>query len=113
MWITVGTQRFALKLEDNPTARAFVRLAPVTFDMPDLNGNEKHVRLPHALPANATRPGTIRAGDVMLYGSDTLVVFYETFQSIYSYIRIGHICESAGLTQALGPSNARVTFTLS
>ena len=24
MWMTVGTQRFAVTLEDNPTARAFV-----------------------------------------------------------------------------------------
>ena len=66
MWITVGPQRFTLKLEDNPTACAFAGLVPVTFDMPDLNGDERHVRLPHALPANATRPGTIRAGDMML-----------------------------------------------
>ncbi len=46
---------------------------------PDLNGNEKHDRLPRSLPSNAAGPGTIRAGDVLLYGNDTLVVFYETF----------------------------------
>ena len=110
MWMTVGTQRLAVTLEDNPTARAFVQLLPATFDMPDLNGNEKHVRLPRSLPTNAERPGTIRTGDVMLYGNDTLVVFYETFRSSYSYTRIGRITESAGLAQALGPGNQRVAF---
>lgn len=38
-------------------ARAFVAQLPLTLDMPDLNGNEKHVKLPRALPTNATRPG--------------------------------------------------------
>lgn len=113
MWMTIGgKQRFAVTLEDNATARAFVQLLPLTLDMPDLNGNEKHVRLPRSLPTNAIRPGTIRAGDVMLYGDDTLVVFYETFRSSYSYTQIGRIAESAGLAQALGPGNQRIGFAL-
>jgi hypothetical protein len=48
----------------------------------------------------------------LLYGNDTLVVFYETFDSGYSYTRIGRIADSAGLVQALGPGDSRVTFTL-
>ena len=43
--------------------------------MSELNGNEKHADLPKPLPAKANRPGTIRNGDLMLYGADTLVVF--------------------------------------
>ena len=112
MWMTVGTQRFAVILEGNATARAFVQLLPATFDMAELNGNEKHASLPRSLPTNAVRPGTIRTGDVLLYGNDTLVVFYETFRSSYSYTRIGNIEESGGLAQALGPGNQRVTFTV-
>lgn len=111
MWMTIGTQRFAVTLEDNPTARAFAQGLPATWDMAELNGNEKYVRLPRSLPGKATRAGTLHAGDVMLYGTDTLVVFYETFRSGYSYTRIGRIEEPAGLAQALGPGHARVTFT--
>src|SRR5438128_1543352 len=113
MWMTVGSQRFGATLEDNATAQAFVRLLPATFEMSDLNGNEKHVTLPHALPTNATPPGTIRAGDVMLYGPDTLVVFYETFSSRYSYTRIGRVTGSDGLARALGRGNVGVTFAAS
>ena len=112
MWMTIGTQRFTLTLEDNPTARAFVQLLPATLDMAELNGNEKHATLPRNLPTDAVRPGTIRTGDVLLYGSNTLVVFYETFRSSYSYTRIGRIEESAGLAQVLGPGDSRVTFTV-
>ena len=113
MWMTVGdAKRYAVTLEDNPTARAFVQLLPLTLDMPDLNGNEKHIRLPRILPTNAVQPGTIQAGDVMLYGSDTLVVFYKTFPSSHRYTRIGRVANSAGLTQALGSGTQRIDFTL-
>ena len=57
----------------NAAARAFAAQLPLTLDMSELNGNEKHADLPKALPANASRPGTIRNGDLMLYGADTLV----------------------------------------
>jgi hypothetical protein len=111
MWITIGAQhRFAMTLEDNPTARAFAQLLPLSLDMPDLNDNEKHVRLPRSLPTNAVRPGTIGTGDVMLYGNETLVVFYKTFQSNYSYTRIGRITKVEGLVEALGTGTQRIEF---
>jgi hypothetical protein len=113
MWMTVaGTQRFAVTLEDNPTARAFQQMLPMSLEMPDLNDNEKHVRLPRSLPTSATRPGTIRTGDLMLYGDDTLVVFYKTFASSYRYTRIGRVTQLDGLVEALGPGSQRISFAL-
>jgi hypothetical protein len=111
MWMTVGTRRFAVTLEDNPTARAFVQLLPATLDMIELNGNEKYSRLTRSLPTRAVQPGTIRAGDVLLYGNDTVVVFYETFQTRYSYTPIGRVVDGDGLARTLGPGSPRVVFT--
>ena len=110
IWMAVGERRFAVTLADNEAARAFVAQLPLTLDMPDLNGNEKHVKLPKPLPASATRPGTIRNGDLMLWGADTLVVFYLTFDSPYSYTRLGRIEDAAALPQVLGRGQVRVTF---
>jgi hypothetical protein len=113
MWMTIGgTHRFGVALENTPTARAFAQLLPLTLDMPDLNDNEKHVQLPRSLPTQAIRPGTIRTGDVMLYGSDTLVVFYKTFPTSYSYTRIGSVTPVDGLVQALGTGSQRIVFAL-
>ena len=112
MLMTLGAHRFTVSLEDNPTTRALMKLLPVTLEMLELNGNEKHGRLPSSLPTKAMRPGTIRSGDVLLYGSDTLVVFYDTFKSGYSYTPVGRIDETAGLAQALGSGNPRVTFSM-
>ena len=111
VWMTIGERRFAITLTDTAAARAFATLLPLTLDMRELNGNEKHARLPKALPENASRPGTIRNGDLMLYGADTLVIFYLTFDSSYSYTRLGRVNDPAGLAQALGRRNARVAFS--
>jgi hypothetical protein len=97
-------------LTDNAAARAFAAL-PLTLDMSELNGNEKHADLPKAVPANASRPGTIRNGDRRLYGADTLAVFYLTFQSSYSYTRLGRMNDPSDLPQALGPRGVRVVFS--
>jgi hypothetical protein len=110
MWMTVGERRFSITLTDSAAARALAAQLPLTLVMSELNGNEKHAELPKALPASARRPGTIRTGDVMLYGSTTLVVFYETFNSSYSYTRLGHVDDPAGLSQALGQGSVRVVF---
>ena len=111
MWMTIGERRFAITLSDNAAARAFAAQLPLTLDMSELNGNEKHVNLPKTLPANASRPGTIWNGDLMLYGVDTLVVFYVTFQSSYSYTRLGRVDDPSARPQALGPRGVRVRFS--
>jgi hypothetical protein len=111
MWMTVGERRFAITLTDNAAARAFAARLPLTLDMSELNGNEKHADLREALPANASRPGTIRNGDLMLYGTNTLVVFYVTFNSSYSYTRLGRVDDPADLPQALGRRGVRVVFS--
>lgn len=63
--MNVGTSRFKVALDDTAAAAAFARTLPVTFEMRDLNRNEKKVRLlPSGLPTSVVRPGTIRAGDM-------------------------------------------------
>jgi hypothetical protein len=111
MWMTVGERRFAITLADNAAARAFAAQLPLALDMSELNGNEKHADLREALPADASRPGTIRDGDLMLYGTNTLVVFYAAFSSSYAYTRLGRVNDPAGLPQALGRRGVRVVFS--
>ena len=47
----------------------------------------------------------------MLYGSNTLVVFYKTFRSSYSYTRLGHVNEPAALEQVLGQRSVTIEFS--
>ena len=110
--IKVGNHKFTATLLDNPSANAFKALLPLSIKMNELNGNEKYHRLSDNLPVNASNPGTINAGDLMLWGSDTLVIFYETFSTSYSYTRLGKIDNPTGLAAALGNGNINIAFDL-
>lgn len=112
MWMTVGDKRFAITLDDSESARALAQLLPLTLDMTELNANEKYASLPQRLPARAARPGTIRNGDLMLYGNNTLVIFYETFESTYAYTRLGRVDSSDQLVETLGKGNVSVHFSV-
>ena len=110
--ITIGTSTFGATLEQNETARAFAELLPMTIEMTELNGNEKYHYLDGTLPVQSERVQSIAAGDLMLYGSSCVVLFYESFSTSYSYTRLGKLDDAAGLAQALGRENVLVTFAL-
>ena len=112
MKITVGSTIFTATLASNQTATAFKALLPMTISMSELNSNEKYYGLPQSLPTNASNPGTIQNGDLMLYGSSTLVLLYKTFSTSYSYTRIGSVDNPTGLQNALGGGSATVTFEM-
>ena len=78
--------------------------------MAELNGNEKFARLPGTVPAQASTPPSIQTGDLMLYGSNTLVLFYKSFSTTYSYTKIAKVDDPAGLEAALGSGDVAVTF---
>lgn len=110
MTVTVGSQTFTADLYDNETAQAFAAMLPLELDMTELNGNEKYHYLDSSLPTNASRPDGIQAGDLMLYGSECVVLFYESFSTSYSYTPIGRVQNPEGLAEALGSGNVTVTL---
>jgi hypothetical protein len=110
--IKVGTKTFTATLEDNASAGAFKALLPATVRMTELNGNEKYFRFSGDLPTNASNPGTIQTGDLMIYGRNTLVLFYRSFPTSYSYTRVGRINDPSGLAAAVGSGDVTVTYEL-
>ena len=108
--VVIGSKTFTATLADSETGEAFAALLPLTVTMNELNGNEKYHYLSSYLPTAAYQPGTIHSGDLMLYGNNCVVLFYETFNSSYSYTRLGAIDNPSGLAAALGSGNVSVRF---
>lgn len=108
--ITIGKAIFTATLNNTATATAFKALLPLTITMQELNGNEKFFYFPTTLPTHAAAGGDIQAGDLMLYGNNCLVIFYEGLHSSYRYTRLGRINEVSGLAAALGKGTATLRF---
>ena len=102
----INEKEYTINLEDNETANSFANLLPQELNMSELNGNEKYIYLDTTLPTNSSNPKRINAGDVMLYGDNCLVIFYKSFDTSYSYTRIGHIDDLPNL----GNGNITVKF---
>ena len=87
----IDGEEYLINLENNETTKSFINLLPMDFNMNELNGNEKYIYLDNSLPTNSFNPKKINAGDVMLYGDNCIVIFYKSFDTTYSYTKIGHI----------------------
>ena len=110
--ITIGPVSFNATLDNNETAKAFKKLLPLTVNMSELNGNEKLFYLQNSLPTASFSPRTIQTGDLMLYGSTCVVLFYESFSTSYTYTRLGRITNPSGLASAVGAGSVNVTFEI-
>lgn len=109
--LTANGQEFEAVIYDNPSARAFIQLLPLSAEMEELNGNEKYYYFEDPLPADSQAMQSIQAGDLMLYGDDCFVLFYEDFETPYSYTPLGKIQNPEGLKEALGTGNIQVALT--
>lgn len=108
--IEIDGERFPATLYDDETTHALMERLPMTLDMEELHGNEKFNYLDQGLPTNPENVGSILRGDIMLFGSDCLVLFYDDFNTSYSYTRIGHIEDEDAFANELSDGMVEVTF---
>ena len=105
--IVINNDNYVLNLESNETVTKLLELLPLEIEMSELNGNEKYIYLDESLPTNSSNPKHINSGDVMLFGDNCLVIFYKSFDTSYSYTKIGHIDN----LKDLGSNNIIVKIT--
>lgn len=100
----------SIRFETNPTAEALQARLPLTLSMQDLHQNEKYFYFNEPFPTNPERVGSIRAGDVMLYGDDCLVFFYKDVETSYAYTRIGRVEDFSNIRSLIGEGDFIVTI---
>ena len=104
--VIINNIEYNINLEDNETTKEFIKMLPQEYTMNELNGNEKYIYLDKSLPTDSYNPNKINKGDIMLFGNNCLVIFYKTFNTNYSYTKIGHIDN----LQDLDNNNIKVKF---
>lgn len=104
-------QVFSVTLANTPAARAFANRLPVSLQMSELNGNKKYAYLDAALPAAPQSVGKVAKGDIMLFGKDCLVLFYEAFSTSYRYTPVGRVDNPSALPDLSRQGNVSVVFS--
>lgn len=107
--LKINDNDYKLILEDNETVSDFINYMPLNFSMNELNGNEYYSYLDFTLKDNPENINNIKAGDVMLYGNNCIVIFYKSFTTTYKYTRIGHIDSIDNLEQDL--NSGKIIFS--
>lgn len=112
MRMKIGDTYVTVEWEKNESVaalRALTAEGPLAIDMSMYGGFEQVGAIGQRLPSSDAQTKT-KAGDIVLYQSDQLVVFYGA--NSWAYTRLGHVTDqdAAGMAALLG--NGDVTITI-
>lgn len=109
----IGETKVRVNWEDNDSVAALKELCkdtPLTIQMSMYGGFEQVGPIGTRLPSNDAQT-TTSAGDIVLYSSNQIVVFYGS--NSWAYTRLGHITDQDASGMAGLLSNGNVTITIS
>ena len=106
-FIKIGDKTFPFTLKDTAAANELKQKLPLKLQMTKLNDNEIYYQFTNEhFTTNTKNVGTINIGDIYLYQSNYLVLFYKTFSTSYSYSDLGTLTDTNGLAEAIGSSSS-------
>lgn len=108
--VIINGQEFEAELNDNEAAKQFTEMLPMQLDMEDLHDNEKYFYFSDDFDTEDQKLKEIHEGDLLIYDSKCLVLFYENFETTYQYTALGKISDTAGLKEALGAGTVTISF---
>ena len=113
MTMKINDEVVNVKWENNESVKALMKMAaeePVVVNMSMYGGFEQVGSLGTTLPSNDQNTKT-KPGDIVLYTSDSIVVFYGN--NSWAYTRLGHIEDKskAELQDLLSRGNVVITIT--
>ena len=110
-YIKIKETEYQFEFVNSETANQIKSKLPFTITMTNLNGNEVyHYFTEEEFTSNTKSVGTINMGDIYLYQSNCIVLFYKTFSTSYTYTQIGKVINPSGLDTLIGSSNVEVQW---
>lgn len=115
MKLSIGTEDVKVEWESNESVEALMALVkegPLTINMSMYGGFEQVGEIGKSLPRSDSQT-TTRAGDIVLYSGNKIVVFYGS--NSWAYTRLGRITDRSAeeLSALLGNGNVTLTISLS
>lgn len=108
--MVIGNKELKVNLSDNDAVSSLLNRMPLTLKMDELNGNEKYNYLNFTLPTHSENIRNIKAGDLLLFGNNCLVLFYEDYTTSYQYTRIGRVQNTGDIKGLVGKGSIDITF---
>ena len=111
--LRIGDKDVAVAWENNESVSALIKLTeaePLVINMSMYGGFEQVGSIGQRLPSSDVQTST-SSGDIVLYSSNQLVVFYGS--NSWAYTRLGHITDKTPEEMRTLLSNGDVTITLS
>ena len=109
-FIRINNIDYSFELKNTEAANQIKNKLPFTHKMTNLNGNEVYYKFDDEFSKNEKSIGNINTGDIYLYQSDTLVLFYKSFSTSYSYTEIGKLVNITDLAQNIGSGDVTVQW---
>ena len=112
--ITIDGRTMSATLAVNDATKALVEKlsdGPVTITMSNYGGFEKVGELPWSLPASDTRI-TTKPGDIMLYTSNNIVIFYGENSWAYTPLGVLDTTDPEEISSFVGTDKKQVTLSL-
>ncbi len=109
----INENKIAVTWENNESVEALIGLVeenPVTVQMSMYGGFEQVGSLGSRLPSNDVQT-TTSAGDIVLYSSSQIVIFYGS--NSWAYTRLGKAADQTAAQMADLLGNGNVTVTIS
>lgn len=111
-YLSIGEEHFTASFAETSGARSlkqWLAEGPVTVEVRDYGGFEKVGGLGRSLPTEDVQT-TTRAGDIVLYQGNQIVLFYGS--NSWAYTRLGTVSDLEGWEDALGAGDLSVTLSL-
>jgi hypothetical protein len=108
--LTVGATVLTATLLDNPTARDFAALLPLTLTLTDYASTEKVSDLPRRLSTKGAPSGaTPTVGDIAYYAPwGNLALYYQDFSHSNGLILLGKLDGGIEVLRAAGPLDVKI-----
>lgn len=110
--ITIASTILEATLDDNPTARDFAELLPLTVTLEDFHSVEKKTDALSKRLSQKDAPGSASAavGDIMFYAPwGNLALFYRTSPIAHGLIKMGRITSGVEILRQPGPLRATIS----